>query len=488
MDEILYPGSLVDEAAASEEKLTLAQRLELLRGKYEDALFRFDDFRQRHRLRATHFLAAALALGVVTTGFTMYTHGYAVTVDGQELGVVSDKAQFQQIVDRVEDRTSEILGYDYELTAQVSYKHRIVEKNKLSSLSGFETYLFNQVDEVMRCYTLSVDGVELGARTDNQELTELLESLKAPYITENTILSEFTVPVRIDYDYTSSDAIVSMEDITKVLTSNTVEAATYTVEKGNTYLGIAKAHDMSLDELLEMNPQATLESLMPGDVLTVRQSVPYLSVRTVDQVTYEEAIASPVEYVEDDTMYQGQSKVVDPGSEGLARVSARVTRINGRETQRDITNTVRLSEPTTKVVAKGTKARPKTMPTGSFIWPVRGTITSNYGSRSLFGTYNFHGGLDIACPYGTPVKAADGGTVTYAGWQGSYGNLVVIRHDNGKETYYAHNSSLSVSVGQKVYQGQQIARVGMTGTATGYHCHFEVRINGQRQNPRRYLP
>lgn len=187
-------------------------------------------------------------------------------------------------------------------------------------------------------------------------------------------------------------------------------------------------------------------------------------------------------------MYQGDTKTLESGAEGTALVSARVTYLNGLEQERDVTSYQELTAPQTKVVAKGTKARPKTMPTGHFIWPVRGRITSNYGSRTLFGTYNFHGGLDIACAYGTPVKAADGGTVTFAGWQGSYGNLVIIRHNNGKETYYAHNSSLTVSAGQKVYQGQQIARVGMTGTATGYHCHFEVRVNGQRQNPRNYLP
>ena len=74
-----------------------------------------------------------------------------------------------------------------------------------------------------------------------------------------------------------------------------------------------------------------------------------------------------------------------------------------------------------------------------------------------------------------------------AGWHGSYGNLVAIRHDNGYVTYYAHNSSILVSVGQKVYQGQIIARAGMTGNASGPHCHFEVRINGTSVNPRNYL-
>ena len=118
---------------------------------------------------------------------------------------------------------------------------------------------------------------------------------------------------------------------------------------------------------------------------------------------------------------------------------------------------------------------------------MRGTISSSYGYRYIFGSYSFHGGLDIYVPSGTSVKAADGGTVTKAGWDNSYGYYVMIRHDDGKETLYAHNSSLLVKAGQKVYQGQIIAKSGATGHVTGPHCHFEVRVNGTRVNPRPYL-
>lgn len=485
MDEIIGSGSLPQEEAPA---MTLAQRVADFQERLPSLLFQWDEYKRHHKLKAKHFLAAALALGAVSTAVTLYTPGYAVSVNGQELGVVADTAQFERIVDRVERRAGEILDCDYTLDADIDYRWRIVEKKNISSLSGFETFLFNQVDEITHSYVLTVDGQTIGVQADGTAVSQLLDSLKAVYRNENTILCDFTVPVELRYEYVGAGQETDLADITALLTSNTVEAVTYTVQAGNTYSGIARKHGMSVDQLLEMNPEATLESLMPGDVLTVSQNVPYLSVRTVDQLTYEEAIPAPVEYVEDDSMYQGDTKTLDPGAEGSALVSARVTYLNGMEQERDVTSYQQLTAPKTKTVAKGTKARPKTMPTGHFIWPVRGRITSNYGSRTLFGTYNFHGGLDIACPYGTPVKAADGGTVTFAGWQGSYGKLVIIRHDNGKETYYAHNSSLTVSAGQKVYQGQQIARVGMTGTATGYHCHFEVRINGQRQNPRSYLP
>ncbi len=120
----------------------------------------------------------------------------------------------------------------------------------------------------------------------------------------------------------------------------------------------------------------------------------------------------------------------------------------------------------------------------NFIKPVSGTISSRYGSR--WGTT--HGGIDIAAPYGTPIKAAADGVVSKAGWNnGGYGYLVVVSHGNGVETYYGHCSSIAVAAGQKVSAGQVLSYVGSTGDSSGNHLHFEVRVNGVRQNPQNYV-
>lgn len=489
MDEILYEGPRPQSRAEAlaERRERVLDGAERLRRRWEQLRFRADAFFAGKRLRGGIFLLCALLIGGAAIFSTVYTRGYTVTVSGQELGVVSDTGAVDAIAQRVEARASEILGRDYTLEAEITYSPRFVERDKLSSLSGFETYLFNQVGEVMKTYVLTVDGKTLGAAENRAVLDELFTELQAPYVNENTIVTEFTVPVHVDYTYTASDVLLSQEEFRDILTANLIEEATYTVEAGDTYSGIAYRHDMSLDELMAMNPEADLKSLFPGDVLTVRQSVPYLSVKTIDKVVYDETVPAPVEYVDDDTMYQGDTKVLDEGAAGLARVSARITYLNGAEDHRDITQSVSLVEPKTKVVAQGTKERPKTMPKGYFIWPVRGTITSRFGYRSIFGSYSYHQGLDIAVPYGTSIKAADGGTVSYAGWKGSYGKLVVIDHGNGKKSYYGHNSSLLVSAGEKVYQGQVIAKAGSTGNSTGNHCHFEVRINNRPVNPLNYL-
>lgn len=134
-----------------------------------------------------------------------------------------------------------------------------------------------------------------------------------------------------------------------------------------------------------------------------------------------------------------------------------------------------------------------TTPTGTFQWPVPSshTITSNYGYRihPISGTKKLHAGIDIGAPGGSNIVAADAGTVVLSsfGYNGGYGNYVIISHGNGITTRYAHCSNLFVSTGESVSKGQVIAAVGSTGASTGNHCHFEVRINGESKNPLNYL-
>lgn len=119
--------------------------------------------------------------------------------------------------------------------------------------------------------------------------------------------------------------------------------------------------------------------------------------------------------------------------------------------------------------------------------PVTGTITSRFGSKESIRTSS-HKGIDIGAPNGTPIYAAADGTVTYASYNsGGYGNLVIISHGNGIETYYGHCSKLYVKKGQKVSAGDNIAAVGSTGRSTGNHLHFEIRQNGSQINPQKYV-
>ena len=120
------------------------------------------------------------------------------------------------------------------------------------------------------------------------------------------------------------------------------------------------------------------------------------------------------------------------------------------------------------------------------VTPVSGVITSRFGNRESIRTSG-HTGLDIAAPYGTPIKAAADGTVTFAGYSGGYGYVVKMDNGNGVETYYGHCSKLYVSTGEKIKAGETIAAVGSTGNSTGNHLHFEVRVDGSVVNPQNYL-
>jgi murein DD-endopeptidase MepM/ murein hydrolase activator NlpD len=128
---------------------------------------------------------------------------------------------------------------------------------------------------------------------------------------------------------------------------------------------------------------------------------------------------------------------------------------------------------------------------GALGWPVPGysKITSQFGNRMhpTLHVPKMHTGLDISCPTGTPIVASNGGTIIMAGWNNSYGNVVMIDHGGKIVTLYAHNSSLLVSEGDVVAQGQTIAYAGSTGNSTGPHCHFEVRVNGEYQNPEQWV-
>lgn len=118
--------------------------------------------------------------------------------------------------------------------------------------------------------------------------------------------------------------------------------------------------------------------------------------------------------------------------------------------------------------------------------PVTGTITSRYGANESIRDHT-HLGIDIAAPNGTKIMAAADGKVSYSGWMGGYGNLIIIDHGNGIQTYYGHCSKLYASVGDEVEAGDTIAAVGSTGYSTGNHLHFEIRKNGAQINPQKYL-
>jgi murein DD-endopeptidase MepM/ murein hydrolase activator NlpD len=173
-----------------------------------------------------------------------------------------------------------------------------------------------------------------------------------------------------------------------------------------------------------------------------------------------------------------------PGVWGQKQVTYRITKQDSTEVKREVIDVQILSQPKTQVVVKGTRQAPN-LATGNFYWPVVGTITSKYGPR--WG--RTHAGIDIAVPTGTPIKAADDGTVVWVGWDGNYGRCIRIDHGGGHiVTLYAHLSGYTVEEGDTVHRGDVIGYSGNTGYSTGPHLHFEVRVDGVAKNPLSFYP
>ena len=446
----------------------------------------------RHRIHPAAFLAAGSGLAAVALFCSFYTFGTTVTYNGETIAAVTSKAEAEDARSNLEQVTTRTLGETFTIDdSLLQYSSGLLRRQDVVDGETFEEDLSEEIGLVTSAYCLYVEGEFIGATPYEGALEELLEQLQAAAMDENTISCEFAEQVEIKQEYVSTDQIMNLGYLAETLYSTKTAEVTYEVKKGDTWSEIAEDHGLSSSELLALNPGYNINKLQIGEVLTLSASVPYLTMTVVQRERYVEDVMYNIEYTDTDSMYQGDTKVTSPGVYGAADVLATVTYVNGEETERTILSSVTLREPVTEQQLRGTKARPTWLPTGTFRWPVSGRITSRFGSRSSpggIGSTN-HKGIDIAAPKGTPVYAADGGIVTYAGWMSGYGYLVRINHNgNGYETYYGHNSSLTVSVGDKVYKGQQIARVGSTGNSTGNHCHFEVRYNGVAKNPLNYLP
>ena len=446
--------------------------------------------KRRWRIHPLVFLSGGCVLAAVLLFFSTYTNGVTVTYDGKVLANLADQAEAEEARAELEKVTAQTLGRSFTIDdSLIQYSSGLLRRQDLVDKEVYEEALSQEVGMVTAAYCLYVDGERIGATPYKGALEQLLKQIQLSATNEGTISVSFAENVEVKEEYVPTDSLMNLGYLAETLYSTKTAEVTYTVVKGDTWSEIAEDHGLSSKELLALNPGYDIDKLQIGEILTMSASVPYLTMTVVQQERYVDSVAFDVEYTESSDIYVGDYKVTSAGEFGAADTVANVTYVNGVETERTVLSAVTLRQPVTEYRLQGTKPRPTWLPTGTFRWPTTGRITSRFGGRRSpggIGSTN-HKGIDIAVPRGTPIYAADGGTVTYAGWMGGYGYLVQIDHGNGYVTRYGHNSSLTVSVGAKVYKGQQIARAGSTGNSTGNHCHFEVRYNGVAKNPLNYL-
>ena len=446
---------------------------------------------ERIRLHPAVFLSGALAVAAICALLSVFTVGVHVNYAGYRLGTVSGRHAVNVALSDIENITRDTLNdLNYTVdTSSLDLDTQIVPRRTMETRQELEQQLTDQLGLVQYANVLYIDGEPVVATTYEGALEELLEQLKIGYITTNTVECYFVENVEIREEYINASYVMNLGYIAEILNETKSGEVNYTVASGDVPGTIAEKFGITVEDLKRTNPGYDWSILHVGDVLTISNAVPYLTVVNVERQNYLQDVPYNVEYEDTDSMYQGEYKVISKGEFGKADISANVSYVNGEETKREVVSSVTLTSPVTELQERGTKERPSWFPTGSFGWPCNGVITSRFGYRNtgIRGASTYHEGIDIGNGYGTPIYASDGGTVSYSGWQGGYGYLVIIDHGNGYQTYYGHNSSLLVSVGDHVYKGQQIAKMGSTGVSSGCHCDFRIKLNGTFLNPLNYL-
>lgn len=355
----------------------------------------------------------------------------------------------------------------------------------------------SEQDNRERAFVVTVDGEVIGAVKANDEITDFLEEKKEEYLTDDIVEVSFDKDIEYTYEqYVDPNEIIDQNDIIDKLDSIVSEPLYYEIREGDNPWNIAHNNGMTTDELVDCNITFKGEKIDDltqycpvGAIVQLSEEVPYLQVLTKREVEYTEAIDYEIVKTKDPDMYKGDSEVDVPGVEGEKKVRAMATYRGDVLVSTEVVDEVVISEPVTKYMRVGTRETTTPVSTGSggsgdYFWPVDGGYISAYQ-----GDGRGHKGVDIAAPYGTPIYAAESGTVieTGDGWNGGYGNCVRVQHDDGNVTVYAHQSSIAVSYGDYVVKGQLLGYVGSTGDSTGNHLHFEVRSYGTYANPLDYV-
>lgn len=427
------------------------------------------------------------------------TYALSLSVNGDFMGYVTDESVFNDAEKIVQQRITYLDSNTEMFTFDSSYEVEMVGYGSTLTKYQLADKMLSSVDaEISFAYGMYIGNSFYGALESKDRVEQTLESLLDVYREGGEETVAFESKITYEPGLYLTESIVSEDSIIKLITTKKTVAAYYTVVEGDSPLGVLSKLGMTEEELAKLNPDFSLESFMQiGDKLLITQEEPFLAVTVTRRETYEEKTDYETEYVDDPTHYQGSSTITRDGEKGVERVTADVSYVNGVETKRKVLNRVTVSEPVSEIIALGTKEIPsgvtaqipQNRPVGQFIWPVGGSDGGQISEMMYgYGGYYNHGGIDIVAPYGTPIFAAESGTVILAQWYYGYGNCVMIQHDSGIVTVYGHASYLHVYQGQRVTAGELIADVGSTGQSTANHCHFEVRINGVQMNPINYLP
>lgn len=437
-------------------------------------------------------LVKFMILTILALGFTGYkineinTRAFTVKLGEEKIGIVRNEEEALKIMEGIREDISNTYGAEGVLDKELTFETVHVKDELITHKSDLKKNIESRIDFLVSGITIRINGEDMGFVKSEQEAKSIIDEIKSPFmesiegkvkevkILEDVLMVKSQSPINMVSDH---------DELVEFIRLGGEEIKTHTVEVGESFWTIAMMYHTSVEELIEANKDLNPNKLKPGDEVRLLVPTSKLTVQVVEEVEFNRAVDFETIVETSDSMYTNQSKVKVEGIKGESHIVENRVKENGIIVDKEVVSEEVIKEPVNQILVKGTKEVPKTAATGVFMMPTRGRFTSGYGQR--WG--RMHRGIDIAASVGTPIYAADGGTVTHSGWQGTYGYMVEITHGNGYVTRYAHASKLLVSKGTKVYKGQHIANVGNTGRSTGPHLHLEVLKNGAYVNPSKYV-
>lgn len=458
-----------------------------------------------------------------------------VYVDQQYVGVVTDEKVVQDaIAEIVEATQKDYSDLELEVQNEVTFVPEQVFRVKAS-----DEQVVSSVKEQLKVEAKAIaikDKDNTLVYVNNEKAAEqVLEQLKYQHLSEEEVeafkkaeeskeerkeLTEegsqvldvhFEEELKTEAANIAPKEVVDAKEAVTLLNKGTLEEKKHKIASGDVLGSIANKYDLTTKELIKLNKDVTEDTVLQIDEeLNVTVTKPLIHVVVEKEVYKEEVVDYEIETVKNDSLPKGETKVKQEGKEGKKAITYKVIEKNGKQTKETVEKEVELEKPVKKIIEEGTKevvqqvapsstsgstkstnntssntssnTTNSTTPSrgsGKLVWPASGGyVSSGLGTR--WGS--MHKGIDIARPSDYNIKAADSGVVVSAGWDGGYGNKIVIDHQNGMRTVYAHLDSIKVSPGQSVSSGQSIGVMGKTGDSTGIHLHFEVYVNGALKN------
>lgn len=443
---------------------------------------------------------------------------YRIYLKGESIGLIEDKDSLEKYIDKEQESLKEkyhvdkvYAPEDLKIVKDVTYNEKILSTKQIyEKIKDIEPF-------TVKGYMVTIKGVETSSETeekvtipdqkiyvlDKEIFTSAMEKtilsfvdadtydnylnntqkeiedvgtiIENIYIDNKIIIKEAHIPV----DKTIYE---NEEDLSKYLLFGTLEEhQSYTIQEGDTLSDVAFNNKLSNQEFLIANPDLKDENslLFTGQQVTISIIKPQFRLIEIDHTVFmqEEKYETEVRY--DNTKYVGMQETIQKGENGLKKVTSKVQKVNGQieSTVIDNSATQTIKEPVKEIIVKGGKQTSygtdimgTTKVEGYWKWPtvIPYTINSSYGYR--WGT--LHDGVDIGGSYGSPIYAANNGIVVASSYKWDNGEYIIINHNNGYYTIYAHLSKRYVKEGQNVTIGQEIGAMGQSGFATGTHLHF----------------